>query len=186
MKNSYIQVLEEVLKETKNSIGKRISKNVKLEDKKISLFYFNGKVEIDLETGKFIPDLDVKEKILILHYVCKDSNVFSEELITFKNLPDGNFYFPSIYSRIYKPLIEKYGKNPEKFIEKMLEIGSIKVSEFAVKLSIFPDIFFIYEIIPEDEEFPPDLKVFFNKSAPNIFDIEDLAIIGEIIVSKIL
>ncbi|MCM8772910.1 MAG: DUF3786 domain-containing protein [Candidatus Omnitrophica bacterium] len=186
MEKGYLEVFEETWEKTKNLIEKGFIKNIKIENNRIILPYLDKKVEIDLKTKKFNPEVSEKEKILILHYICKNKDTFSDELITFKNLINGNFYFPSIYSRVYVPLIEKYREKPENFIEKMLEIGGIKISENIIKINVFPNVFFIFEVIPADDEFPFDLKIYFNKRASDIFEIEDLVIIGEIIVSKIV
>lgn len=187
MEKSLIEVYNKSFEKVKEIIKKGILREgIEYKRNKIFLHYFKNRLEIDLINEKFYPEIEDKEKILVLHYICGNYKTDSDEIITFKNLPEGSFYFPSIYSRVYLPLIEKYGKNPEKFIEKFEKIGGERISFFSVKINIFPEIFFIFEIIPEDEEFSPDLKVFFNRRGSEIFEIEDLAIIGEIIVSKII
>lgn len=191
MEKSFIEVFDKSFEKVIKIVEEQnLKKEVELKDNKIFVSYFKNRVEIDLTKRKFYPELEDREKILILHYVCGKYKINEEnegdEIITFKNLPEGSFYFPSIYSRIYQPLIEKYKENSDKFFEKMVEIGREKITDYSVKIKIFPDVFFIFEIIPEDDEFPADLRVFFNKISSEIFEIEDLTIIGEIIVSKIL
>lgn len=177
--NRCFEKLEELIK----------SGNLKEElikgNKEIDIVYFKKMVKIDMNSKKFIGIDDKKEQIIIIHYLCNFSDKKNEELITFKNLPEGSFYFPSIYSRIYLPIIEKYGSIPSKFLEKSIKASAEKISDFSVKFNVFSNVFYIFELIPEDEEFPADLKILFNKTASEIFEIEDLAIIGEIIVSKI-
>jgi len=41
-------------------------------------------------------------------------------------------------------------------------------------------------LIPEDDEFPPEIKVFFNKSTVNTYQIEDIVIIAEEITNKFI
>jgi hypothetical protein len=185
MEKCYSEVLKKCFEDLQGVI-KSGDKKIQIENNKIELLYFNKKIKIDLKSNNFEGVEDDKEKIIILHYLCKFKDGKNDELITYKNLPDGNFYFPSIYSRVYFPVIEKYKKNPSKFIEKCIEIGGEKISDFSIKFTIFPDIFFIFELIPEDEEFPADLKILFNRKGSEIFEIEDLAVIGEIIESKII
>lgn len=154
---------------------------------KIEITYFGEKIEVDLNSKNFYPEIEPMEKILILHYLSKKtSNEKNDEFISFKDLKEGTFYYPSIYSRIYSPIIEKFGKSPELFVEKGIKAGGIKISDFTLKFTIFPDVYFILELIPEDEEFLASLKILFNKKSSEIFEIEDLTIIGEIIVSKLL
>jgi len=185
MEKSYSEVIRRGFEELERII-KIGSRTFQIENGKIELLYFNKKIKIDLTSKDFEGVEDNREKIIILHYLCKFKDKKNDELITYKNLPDGNFYFSSIYSRVYLPLIERYKKNPLKFIEKGLEIGGEKISELSIKFSIFPEVFFIFELIPEDEEFPADLKISFNRKGSEIFEIEDLAVIGEIIESKII
>ena len=184
MEKCYSEIIKKCFEELEEII-KSGNKKIPVENNKIELLYFNKKIKIDLTSKNFEGIKDYKEKIIILHYLCKFKDGKNDELITYKNLPDGNFYFPSIYSRVYLPVIEKYKNAPLKFMEKCLEIGGEKISNFLIKFPIFPDIFFIFELIPEDEEFPADLKILFNRKGSEIFEIEDLAVIGEIIVSKI-
>lgn len=176
MERIFFEPIEEAFKKAKE----------KIKEERVYVEYFGEKILIDLNSKKFLPDLKNVEKILILHYITGKSDQTSEEMITFKELPEGSFYFPSIYSRIYLPIIEKYGENVKGFLEKGVEKGGERVSEFSIKFKIFPEVFYIFEIIPPDDEFPADLKVFFNKTASKIFPIEDLVIIGEIIISKFL
>jgi hypothetical protein len=183
MEKSYSEVIGKCFEELEEIIKRG---KLKIENNKIELLYFNRKIKIDLKLKDFEGVEDYREKIIILHYLCKFKEGKNDELITYKNLPDGNFYFPSIYSRVYLPLIEKYKNEPLKFIEKGLEIGGEKISEFSIKFPVFSDIFFIFELIPENEEFPADLKILFNRKGSEIFEIEDLAVIGEIIVSKMV
>ncbi|MFN4227204.1 MAG: DUF3786 domain-containing protein [Candidatus Ratteibacteria bacterium] len=176
MENSYIDVL--------NNAWKQVLE--KLENKKVKIIYFGKEIEVDLNLKKFNHLLETKEKILILHYLLRkpEHNFLNDKIINFKELKEGSFYFPSIYSRVHLPLIEKYGKNPEKFLESAISLGGQKISDFKIKINVFPEVYYILELIPEDEEFPADIKIFFNKKASEIFEIEDLTIIGEIIVSK--
>ncbi|MCS7179742.1 MAG: DUF3786 domain-containing protein [bacterium] len=158
-----------------------------IKEEKIDVLYFGQKIELDLNSKKFIPEIEDRDKIIILHYLLGKMNsdiIKDDEFITFKELPEGTFYYPSIYSRIYLPLIEKYKKNPDIFIEKGISKGGEKTSNFSIRFKVFPDVHYIIELIPEDDEFPADIRVFFNKKSSEIFEIEDLAIIGEIIVSK--
>ncbi|MCM8767162.1 MAG: DUF3786 domain-containing protein [Candidatus Omnitrophica bacterium] len=177
MKNSYVYVLDNLWKEISE----------KLEKRQVKIIYFGKEIEIDLNSKNFKPELETKEKILILHYLLRkktEQDFLNDEIISFKELNEGPFYFPSIYSRVYLPLIERYSENPEKFVEKGISIGGQKISNFKIKFEIFPEIYYILELIPQDDEFPADIKIFFNKKASEIFEIEDLAIIGELIVSK--
>jgi len=185
MDKSYSELISKCFEELEEII-KSGNKKIPVEDNKIELLYFNKKIKIDLSSKNFEGVEDDREKIIILHYLCKYKEKKDDELITYKNLPDGNFYFPSIYSRVYLPVIEKYKKSPFKFVERGLEIGGEKISELSIKFPVFPDVFFIFELIPEDEEFPADLKILFNKKGSEIFEIEDLAVIGEIIISKMI
>ncbi|HOK56031.1 MAG TPA: DUF3786 domain-containing protein [bacterium] len=186
MTETYTELINKYFEELKGLIKKKkLKEDFIYGENEIELTYLNQVIKIDILSMKFNKDINDKEKVIILRYLCKFPYKKSDELITFKSLPEGNFYFPSIYSRIYLPLIKKYGKEPEKFVGKSIEIGAERFNDFSVKFNIFSDVFFIFDLIPEDDEFPADLRILFNKTTSEIFEIEDIAIIGEIIVSKI-
>lgn len=177
MKKGFLQAFKE-------SLGLLKQKNQTVFD----LIYWNKNYILNIAEGKFIPDdLNEREKILILHYLNSLPAVKDERLITFKELPTGNIYFSSIYSRVYQPVIEKYGKYPEEFIVKCVKMGGKKIKENTIEFNIFPEVKYLFELIPEDEEFPAELKVFFNRTTLNIFkQIEDVVIIAEEITEKIV
>jgi len=148
--------------------------------------YFKKKYLLNLRKEKFDPNnLSDKEKIFILHYLNSPFVKKNENLITFKELPTCNIYFPSIHARVYQPIIEKYGKNPEDFVRKGMEIGGVKIKNTSIKFDVFPEVFYIFELVPEDEEFSAEVKVLFNKTTVNIFPVEDIVVISEEITSKL-
>lgn len=176
IKQSYQVVYKEGLEELKNK-----------EKEQFHFKYLTRDYIFDVKKEKFIPDdLSDKEKILALHYLISSNNFkINNELITFKELPTGNIYFPSIRARVHQPLIEKFGKVPQEFIKKAVSINGEIIGETSIKFNVFPEVFYIFELIPEDEEFPAEVKIFFNKTTVNIFQIEDIVIISEEITNHL-
>jgi len=61
----------------------------------------------------------------------------------------------------------------------------VKIKNTSIKFNVFPEVFYIFELVPEDEEFSAEVKVLFNKTTVNIFPIEDIVVISEEITSKL-
>lgn len=168
------------------------------KDKQIfSIPYFNKTCSIKYPEIKFIneEELNDKEKILILHYLIGSSAEFQKskikeetKLISFKEIETGEIYFPSIETRVYKPIIEKFGNEPEEFLTKSIKIGGeiSDFSKFSVKFQIFPEVSTVFVLYPSDEEFPSSCQVLFNSEIREIFEIEDIVIMCEEIVEKLM
>ncbi|MCD6408655.1 DUF3786 domain-containing protein [bacterium] len=160
--------------------------------KVLKTFYFGKNYLIKLPEVEFInaDELNDREKILILHYLSSPipEENYDTSFISFKEIKTGNIYFPSIFSRVHNPLIQKFSNSPEKFMEKALSLQATPtpMEKYSVKFHIFPEIHVIINFYPEDEEFPSDAKVLFSSITEKIFNIEDIVIMCEEIVEKLI
>ncbi|MCM8789269.1 MAG: DUF3786 domain-containing protein [Candidatus Omnitrophica bacterium] len=153
--------------------------------------YLNIQCSISIPDFSFQkPAINTNEKILILHYLIKSKNNISEtgSLISFSELEAGNIYKPSIESRIYKPLINNFGSSGEEFLKKAFSLGAqqIELSEFSVKLKVFPKVCIYIILYPADEEFPPSCQILFDSSIKGLMEIEDVVIMCEEITEKLI
>jgi hypothetical protein len=154
--------------------------------------YFGKACSIQYPDIKFLDEkLTNREKILILHYLSKVKPDIKEndisEAIGFKDNISGQLYSPHIYLRIYKPLIEKFGKTPQEIFNKSKDLNGqpINISDFSVKFIVLPKIYVIFIIYPASEEFPPDVKVVFTPNIYSVFEFEDIIVMCEEIIRKL-
>jgi len=50
-----------------------------------------------------------------------------------------------------------------------MEIGGVKIKDTSIKFNVFPKVFYIFELVPEDEKFSAEVKVLFNKITLTFF-----------------
>lgn len=182
MKKGYIKAFE---------IAREKIKSLYANQEVLKVSYLGKNYIIKLPEVEFIngEELNDREKILILHYLSSipDRN-YDSEFISFKEIKTGNIYYPSIFSRVHNPLIQKFSNSPEKFMEKAISLQAIPISteKYSVKFHVFPEIHVIITFYPEDEEFPPDVNFLFNSITEKFFNIEDIVIMCEEIVEKLI
>lgn len=142
--------------------------------------------EISFRNGE---SLTVKEKILILHYLVNSREIpEAGTLIGPKEIETGSIYYPSVISRVYRPTVEKFGKTPNEFLKKALELNAEKsdFSEYAVKFTVFPKVKLLFVLHPEDAEFPADCQVLFDANINQLLETEDIVVMCEEITERLI
>ncbi len=134
---------------------------------------------LTLKTGKPAKDADL---ILLLHYLLSEFPVKETgELITFRELPSGQFYLEPFLSRTVNPLIqvidndiEKLKKNLTKFDWEELQMG-----DFGAKIHAFGNLYILIVYHYGDDEFPASFDVLFDKCVKKAFtETEDAVVMA--------
>jgi len=74
-------------------------------------------------------EVPIRYKILILHYfVHAKGTPLTNKLIAYKELPNGVIYFPTFSKRAIKPLVDYFGKDPEKLLRFAEKLGGKRAS----------------------------------------------------------
>lgn len=136
------------------------------------LDYFRRAVIIDIKNCKLKFDdtgeeVDLFTSTIILHYVITaDGLPITGEWISYRELPDGMFYFRTIPG-VLEPLCLKYEVSFEKLLKKMSQYGGERSTRFSNGAVIYPFPYFPVMLILEEksEEFDSDLRVLFDSSA---------------------
>ncbi len=169
----------------------KILKNSDLEDialktgttiigsQRLGLLFFGGEVIVDLETeGIYYKEgssggktqnskkLDIFSYAIILHYLVNaDGAKISGEWISYRELPDGMFYFRTIPG-VLEPVRQKYKNSAEDLIKKIEGSGGHRSSDFKNGGVIYPfKNFPVLVIIDEEsEEFDASLRILFDRN----------------------
>ena len=169
----------------------KILKNSDLEDialktgatiigsQRLGLLFFGGEVIVDLETeGIYYKEgssggktqnskkLDIFSYAIILHYLVNADGVkISGEWISYRELPDGMFYFRTIPG-VLEPVRQKYKNSAEDLIKKIEGSGGHRSSDFKNGGVIYPfKKFPVLVIIDEEsEEFDASLRILFDSN----------------------
>lgn len=155
------------------------------ENDKITLRVFGKEMELDSdfnltvkETGEpSRPD----DRILLLHFLQNEFPVKrTEELISFRELPGGQFYLGPFQSRSVKPLVGRI-KNDLDLLKKNLDRfdwEKAELKDFSARIHVFADIYVTLVYHLGDEEFKADADVLFDYSIKHLFVTEDPAVIA--------
>lgn len=134
-------------------------------------------------------EVDARSKLLIAHYLvnAKGSNP-SGELIDFRHIPAGDFYFPVFTDTVTKPLIRAFREDPQSLLPAAREYGGKKIAhgDYGVIIPAFPRVNIIFALWAADEEFPTDGKVLFDKTIPDYLPTEDITILCKAIVERLI
>ncbi len=72
-------------------------------------------------------EVSIRNKILMLHYFNRAKGTpLTNHKIAYKELPEGIIYFPTFYKRAIKPLLDHFGREPERLIAAAEELGGHK------------------------------------------------------------
>ena len=145
----------------------------------LALSFFGNEVIVDLEsTGIYYrgggtrnerqssKKLDVFSSAIILHYLTNaDGTDLCGEWISFRELPDGMFYFRAI-SGVLEPVLARYKNSAMDFVEKIEESGGQRSGDFSNGAVIYPFVNFPVLMImdEESEEFGASLRVLFDRN----------------------
>jgi hypothetical protein len=121
------------------------------------------------------------DHILLLHYLLHDKPIIpSEEDITFRQLPGGQFYWQPFLSRTAKPLVARIGndldllkKNLARFDTKNFPAGDL-----GAKIHTLGKIYIKLVYHKGDDEFPPAADILFDPCIKQIFPSEDAAVLA--------
>lgn len=128
-------------------------------------------------------------KILILHYLVKASGQpLSGNNVPYEDLPGCRPYLPVFEKRVCHPLLAAFGFNRDLFQEAGTTLGATEEeygnASFTLKaLPMVPITFILWE---GDQEFPPSMKVLFDRTVDGYLPLEDITVISKLATTRIL
>ena len=112
----------------------------------------------------------------------------SRKYITYREIEGGNVYYNNFYGRCILRLSRTFGKNVERFKEIFEKLGAEKVEmgDAAYKFQFLNNIYVIFAIWKDDEEFPASSQILFNSNVLFYFTAEDLAVVGDVAIGTMM
>ena len=162
--------------------------------KVIIVEYLNRSYQITLPDIEISPmdsngEVTIRDKILIVHYLISAKGVpAANEVIAYKQLPEGSNYFPTFYKRAIKPVVDHFGKQPHRLIDTAGKLGGHKVDygDAAVTINAFSRVPITLVLWRGDEEFPPEGNILFDATVSDYLSTEDINVLCEIIAWKLV
>jgi len=159
----------------------------------ITLHFIGNTVKINIPEFTFTSSsqdtVHIWEKILILHYLTNaNSTELSGSHITYRQIKSGSVYFPTFEKRSTIPFTNYFSKNSESLVKAAELINGKKcdLGDISVLIPAFPKVPLYYVIYFGDDEFPPSGSILFDESIENILSAEDIAVLCQQIVFKLI
>ena len=122
------------------------------------------------------------EKLILLHYIARSDGIrTSGNMVTFREIPEGAFYFPSFHDRVLKPFLESFGGSPEKLREKGRALGWKEggLGDISFETNALPLVPVRFVLWLGDEELAPEAGMLFDSTIKNHLHTEDIALLAE-------
>lgn len=139
-----------------------------------------------LDSAEEVP---VRDKLLILHYfISAKGTPAAQRLITFRELPEGNVYFPTFSQRTVKPLLNHFAKEPRLLLEAGARLGGAKVDlgDTALTLNAFSRVPITIILWRGDEELSPQGSILFDANITDYLPTEDVTVLCEVITWRLI
>jgi len=155
------------------------------QDGKITLRVFGKEMELDSDYNLSVKDTGdpsrPDDRILLLHFLKNEfAAKFADELISFRELTGGQFYWGPFQSRSVKPLVGRI-KNDLDLLKKNLDLfdwEEAELKDFSARVHLFGNLYATLVYHLGDEEFPADAELLFDASIKHLFVTEDAAVIA--------
>jgi len=145
--------------------------------------------QTDIAKVNSAEEVSIPDKILIAHYLLGAAGKKSAgKLITFRQIPDGHFYFEAFQRRARDPFANFFGDNGRLFVKcaEMLGAVPVEIGDFGMEFSVFPHIRIQLVLWAGDEEFPADATILFDESIQRILSAEDIAVMCGSLVYRLI
>ncbi len=134
-------------------------------------------------------DVSLPEKILLCHYLLHASGEpTTGELITFRQIPDGHFYFDAFQRRARDPFLATFGRHPELFrrCAQTLAGQQVAAGDVGMAFQVLPRIVIRLVLWEGDDEFPPEATILFDANIKSALAAEDIAVVSGMLVYRLM
>ncbi|MBC3887040.1 DUF3786 domain-containing protein [Acetobacterium paludosum] len=124
-------------------------------------------------------------KIIILRYLMNAKGKENEdELISFKEFPDGPLYYSNFYKRCIQVFANIGNEMPDELKKYMNAINGIPLGkgDLSWQFTVMPGVTAAGILWFGDDEFEAEAQILFDKSLTKVFNIKDLAILGDVLI----
>ena len=161
---------------------------------KIGINYLNQPYHILLTDVKILlgdgsTEASLRDKILILHYFAGAKGTpATSKLIAYKQLPGGVSYFPAFYKRAINPLVKHFGKSPELLRKATAKLGGREADygDVSVTIDAFSRVPITLVLWRGDEELAPNGNILFDANISDYLPTEDVTVLTETIIWKLV
>ena len=128
-------------------------------------------------------------KIIILHYLIQASGAPSgADLVPYEDIPGCRAYLPVFERRVVRPMLAAFGNARDAFVDAGKAFGGSEeeYGNGSFTLHPFPRVALTFILWEGDEDFPPSIKVLFDRSIPAYLPLEDIVVISKMAATRII
>jgi hypothetical protein len=132
---------------------------------------------------------DTATHLILLHYLLHaDGSPPADHWIAFRELPDGMVYDPAFQKRSSLRLAQEYGQDAKGFRAAAESLAGERLSfgDASYMFRLLPRVRMAVILYEADEEFGPRVNVLFDAAAGHYLPIEDLAVLGGMLASRLI
>jgi hypothetical protein len=156
------------------------------QDGLVSFRMFGRSALLDLRTltvadAETAASVKSEDQILLLHFLACDVPLeASRELISFRDLQAGDFYYASFQQRAVQPLIGRFGNDTDTLAAQLARFDHerLTLGDLSARIYAFGPLATTLVYYRGDDEFPPSAKVLFDQGLKRIFNAEDAAVLA--------
>ena len=145
--------------------------------------------EAEVAPASGAPDLPLREKVLILHYLAQARGTAAAgRLITYRDLPGGIVYFPTFSKRTTDPLTARFGRDAVALTAAGQRMGGHpgEIGDISLVIDIFPRVPVTLVLWEGDEEFAPRLNLLFDANITDYLEPEDVTVLCETLTWRLI
>jgi hypothetical protein len=123
----------------------------------------------------------ISDRILVLHYLLCDLPIpDTDELISFRQMDSGMFYWKAFLSRSVRPLVERIGNDLELLKTNLdrFDWESVSLGDFGARIHAIGKVYVTLVYHLGDDEFPASADLLFDASIKRVYPTEDAAVLA--------
>ncbi len=145
--------------------------------------------DIDISLIDSEEEVPIRDKILILHHFTQAKGTpITNKITAFRELPEGANYFSTFSKRAIKPLLDHFGREPERLIDAAEKLGGHKMDygDVAVTINAFSYVPITLVLWQGNGEFVPEGSILFDSTISDYLSTYDITMLCETISWKLV
>jgi len=154
-----------------------------------SLFVIRVGERVEVGREGSTDSVPLPEQILICHYVLHaPGGPETGRPITFRQIPDGQFYYEAFRKRTRDPFLATFGEDKDLFRTCGETLGGkpVEGGDIAMVFQVFPRVAVQLIFWAGDDEFPPEASFLFDANMRRGLSAEDIAVMTGMLVYRLM